>query len=301
MRHMHWDGRGVLRAALVTVLFVLSGLAPLAAQENEPFIQVIPRAEIGFVAVLQHLYQSGDTGTLFNFVTQGGQDILFPYQRYSADVVLGGRHIVTLLYQPLTLNTRTVADRNGTNGGDPIVIDDAAFDPGTVMDLTYGFDFWRASYLYDFAKSPDTILGAGLSLQIRNASIVFSGVDPLTLIPVRTVQQNIGPVPVLKVRAAHQFSPRFGLDFEADGFYASSAFFNGSGRAFEGWVWDAALTTSTGFGPNARAFLVVRSIGGGANGESAGGDRTSTESTALSDTYNALATLAVSLGFTLKM
>lgn len=281
-------------AALAAVLF-FAGLAPLAAQDAEPFIQVIPRAEIGYVAVLSHEYQSGTGGTRFNFVTQGGQDILFPYQRYAVDVVLAGQHRVTLLYQPLTLNTQTVVNRN-TGSVAPIVIDDVSFPDDTVLDLKYGFDFWRASYLYDFARSPDTILGAGVSLQIRNASIVFSSADGT----LRTIQQNIGPVPILKVRAAHQFSPAFGLDFEADGFYASSAFFNGSANPFKGWVWDAALTAKTHFTREAVAFLVVRSIGGGAEGNNAYDYSSSTTSTPGSYTYNALATLAVTLGFSIE-
>jgi hypothetical protein len=287
-------GSGLVIAALAAVLF-LAGLAPLAAQDAEPFIQVIPRAEIGFVAVLKHLYQSGSGGTLFNFVTQGGQDTLFPYQRYAVDVVLGGRHIVTLLYQPLTFSTQTVVNRNTASTAD-LIIDDASFPDDSVLDLKYGFDFWRASYLYDFARSPDTILGAGVSLQIRNASIVFSAADGSD----RAVQQNIGPVPILKVRAAHQFSPFFGLDFEADGFYASSAIFNGSANPFKGWVWDAALTAKTHFTPAATAFLVVRSIGGGAEGNNAYEYTSWTTSTPGSYTYNELATLAVSLGFTLE-
>ena len=277
---------------------LIAGVVPLAAQDAEPFIQVIPRAEIGTLAVLKHLYQSGDDAgsTLFNYVAQGGQDILFPYQRYAVDVVLAGQNRVTLLYQPLTLNTRTVVDRNGSNGGLPVEIDETVFPVGTDLDLTYGFDFWRASYLYDFARNPDTILGAGISLQIRNASIVFSSADGT----LRTIQQNIGPVPILKVRAAHQFSPYFGLDFEADGFYASSAFFNGSGRPFKGWVWDASLAATTQLAPNARAFLAVRSIGGGAEGNNAYDYSSSTTSTPGSYTYNELATLAVTLGFSLQ-
>lgn len=291
------DGsHGTLAVAVAMLLSVVSAPVPAAAQEAEPFILVIPRAEFGTVAVLKHLYQSGSGGTLFNFVTQGGQDTLLPYQRYAVDVVLAGQHRVTLLYQPLTLTTQTVADRNGSNGGLPIVIDDATFAPGTLMDLKYGFDFWRASYLFDFAPSPDTILGAGLSLQIRNASIVFSTVDGAD----RAVQQNIGPVPILKIRAAQRFSPYFGLDFEADGFYASSAFFNGSGNPFTGWVWDASLTATTSLTPGTLAFLVVRSIGGGAQGNNAYSYSSATTSSPGSYTYNELATLAVSLGVSLQ-
>jgi hypothetical protein len=292
------------RLALSAIL-LFSALSPLAAQERgagkEPFIQVIPHFEYGFIGVLDHRYRSGagETpgagGTDFNFRTMGGQDTLFPYQRYSAEVVLGGRNRVTLLYQPLTLNTRTVAGRNGTTA--PVYIDDATFDVNTPIDITYGFDFWRASWLYDFARSPATILGAGVSLQIRNASIVFTSVD---VVPAeRAVQQNIGLVPILKARAAHWFTPGFGLDFEADGFYASSAIFNGSGNPFEGWIWDAALSAKTRFTANTSAFLTVRSIGGGARGSNAYSYESATTSVN-PDTFNALATMAVTLGVSVE-
>jgi hypothetical protein len=268
---------------------------PSLPPEKTPFIQVIPHFEYGYLAVLIHEYQSGASGTLFNFLTQGGQDTLFPYQRYSLEVILAGQHRLTFLYQPLTLTTRTVADRNNSNGGAPVVIDDASFPSGTPMDITYGFDFWRVSYLYDFVRDPATILGVGVSLQVRNASIVFTSGDGSR----RAVSQNIGPVPILKVRAAHWFSPLFGLDFEADGFYASSAFFNGSGKPFEGWIWDASLSARTHFAPGAAAFLTVRSIGGGARGNSAYSYVSSTTSVN-SSTYNALATMAVTLGVSLE-
>ena len=292
------------------VLFVLlaAAVTPLSAQQGgsdrEPFVQVIPHYEIGYLGVLSHVYQAGEGetagngGTLFNFVTMGGQDILFPYQRYSAELVLGGRNRVTLLYQPLTLNTRTVVGRNDPTPS-AIYIDDATFTAGTPIDITYGFDFWRVSWLYDFARSPNTILGAGISLQLRNASIVFTSVDAVAVPGERSVSQNIGPVPILKARAAHWFSPQFGLDFEADGFYASSAFFNGSGRPFEGWIWDASLSAKTRFAPNASAFLTVRSIGGGANGENAYTYVSTTTSTN-AKTYNALATIAVTLGVSVE-
>jgi hypothetical protein len=283
---------------LAAVLLALSAFSA-AAQETQPepvpFVQVIPHFEYGFVYVLFHEYQSGAGGTLFDFVKQGGQDVLFPYQRYSMDLVLAGQHRLTFLYQPLTLNTRTVVGRNGTLTGN-LVVDGTPFTNGQPLDLTYGFDFWRMSYLYDFIADPATILAAGASLQIRNASIVFTQGDGTA----RSIQQNIGLVPILKVRAGHWFTPVFGLDFEADGFYASSAIFNGATQPFAGWIWDASLSARTRLLPGAVAFLTVRSIGGGAQGNNAYSYVSSTTSTPGSPTYNALATLAVTLGVSVE-
>ncbi len=279
----------------ITSLAALVLIGAAAVQADEPLIQVAPRAEAGFAAVLYHTFQSGTGTTDFNFVTQGGQEILFPYQRYSVDVVIAGQHALTLLYQPLTIATGTVADRNGTNGGQNVVIGDAVFTPGTPLDLIYGFDFWRVSYLYDFWEGPDTILGAGISLQIRNASISFSSTDGAE----RFVSQNVGPVPILKVRASHRFTQSFRLDFEADGFYASSAFFNGAARPFTGWVWDASLSAETPFLDKMAAFLTVRSIGGGAEGTNAYDAVFATSSGSGAYTKNVLATLEVSIGVAL--
>jgi len=262
---------------------------------NEPFLKLIPRYELGYAAILFHDYQSGTDGTRFNFLTQGGQDTLFPYQRFTLEAVLDTRHVISFVYQPLTLNTRTVADRNNSNGGNPVIIDGVSFTSGTPLDITYGFDFWRASYLYDFDPSPETILGLGMSLQIRNASLVFTSGDGSQ----RAVQQNIGPVPILKARAAHWFHPLFGLDFEVDGFYASSAFFNGSGRPFKGWIWDSVISAKTRFLPGSTGFLALRSIGGGAEGTNAYTYVSSTTSSG-SFTWNNLGTLALTLGFTLE-
>lgn len=268
---------------------------PPAPPASGPSIAIEPRVDFGLLYVAAHLYQSGATGTLFDFVTQGGQDTLFPYERYSVDLVIDGVHRVSFLYQPLTLTTSTVVGRNGSLAG-PLVVDGTSFPSGTPMDLKYGFDFWRLSYMYDFLPDPDAILAAGLSLQVRNAAIDFSAADG----GLRAVQQNIGPVPILKFRAGYWFRPEFGLDLEADGFYASSAFFNGSGKDFEGWIWDAALTVSTRFAPGTTAFLALRTIGGGARGNNAYSYVSSTTSSPGSYTYNALATVALTLGATLR-
>ncbi|MBN8217804.1 MAG: hypothetical protein J0L75_14260 [Spirochaetes bacterium] len=293
-----------LKKLFYSSLLVLS-TAPVWAADEAPAagekqstpspVQIIPHAELGFAAVLSHTYQSGANGTRFNFVTMGAQDTLFPYVRLSVDVAIGARNRVSFLYQPLTLNTRTVVGRNNSTGGLPLVIDDATFPVGTPIDLSYGFDFWRLSWMWDFAKAEDTILAAGVSFQIRNASIAFTSVDGKS----RTVNQNIGPVPILKVRAARWFNPHFGLDLEADGFYAAGAVLNGSAKAFEGWIWDASLSAKTRLMPKVAAFVTLRSIGGGAQGNNAYSYVSSTTSVN-PFTYNALATMAVTLGVSLE-
>lgn len=295
----------------LVIVAMLAGLAvALPAQEAQPVqsslqqvlpdsplpFQVVPQVDAGFVAVLAHQYRSGslaDGNTLFDFVRQGGQDNLYFFTRYQLDALLAGQHRISFLYQPLSLKTQAVSGFNGTGA---VQIAGVDFPAGTPMDLSYGFDFYRLSYLYDFLPEPTSELGLGLSLQLRNASISFSSADG----DLRTVQDNVGLVPIIKAKAATWFDDTFGIDFEADGFYASSAIFNGAGRDFEGWIWDAALALKARIMPGAVFRLWVRSIGGGASGSNAYDNLTATSSPAGQETYNSLVTLAPGIGLSLE-
>lgn len=269
---------------------------PIAEPKSQTDIRISLHADLGFTAILSHLYRSGDEGSgnrLFDYVKQGGQDNLVLFSRFSVEAIIASQHRIAFLYQPLTLNTKSVAERNGTA---PVQISGVAFPAGTPLDLTYGFDFFRLSYLYDFLPELESELGAGLGVQLRNANIVFSSADGA----LRVAQNNIGLVLTIKLMAAHWFSKYFGLDFEADAFYASSAIFNGAGRPFEGWIWDAALQVKTRILPNVVAYFSIRSIGGGALGSSAYTNVFATSSVPGTQTYNALATLIPSVGISFE-
>ena len=66
-------------------------------------------------------------------------------------------------------------------------IDAVTFAPDAVVDVTYGFPFYRFTYLYDFIEG-DANLSAGAALQFRNASIRFTNVDGSQ----RAISQNLG-------------------------------------------------------------------------------------------------------------
>lgn len=246
--------------------------------------------EVGFTKVLYHTIKIGQSGTDFNYVTQGGQELLFPYTRYQAELTLGARNHVFFLYQPLLLKTQTRVP-----AGQTVTIDDVTFGGGINLDLTYSFPFWRFSYLYDIVATPRFTLGVGGSLQLRNASIRFENADGSEL----TVSQNLGPVPALKLRA--RYSLPGGVFFEgvADGFYATSAFLNGASFSFEGSILDASLRSGVQLAKGAEAFVNVRFLGGTAKGNSQYAGTYWTDSRS-GYTENRLATLAVSLGATIR-
>jgi hypothetical protein len=111
-------------------------------------------------------------------------------------------------------------------------------------------------------------------------------------------------VPILKVRGEYRFEdaaiPGAFVGLEADGFYASSAFFNGADFDFSGSIFDASLRA--GFAPanGMEVFLNVRGLGGGANGTRPDADRVFWTQSRSGYTDNFLTTLSVTLGARLK-
>lgn len=75
---------------------------------------------------MSHEIQFSNYGTRTDYRRDGGQDVLFLFSRLSVLLPILERHSVTLLYQPLKLETETetVARRN-------LVVDDQTFAAGT--------------------------------------------------------------------------------------------------------------------------------------------------------------------------
>jgi hypothetical protein len=211
--------------------------------------------EIGFINVISHTIQFGENGTEFDYVSEGGQDILFRFQRLTAELALGRRHALVLLFQPLDIQTEALLSRE-------VVIDDLAFPSGTPMRLRYGFDFWRLSYLYDFWGESNRELAIGLSFQIRNASISFRSYDGTLF----RINQNVGPVPIFKFRTRIPFNNGMWFGSEIDGFYASGRYITGSDNDFVGSILDASVRLGFEISRTFDTFLNIRYLGGGARG-----------------------------------
>ena len=245
--------------------------------------------EQGFISILGHTIQIGDTGTVFDYRTMGGQEILFPYERYTVGLELGGRHRITYIYQPLNIVTNVTFV-------DPVTIDDTTFNAGTPMEVTYGFPFYRLTYTYDLlGDDPNRDLGVGAALQLRNASIRFASIDGSSL----EVSQNLGPVPALSIYSRYAFDYGLVLYAEATGLYASSAIINGANFEFEGSILDASLRMGYALENGSELFGNLRFFGGSAMGVSQYPDLYWTEST--SDfTANYISSITVSLGATVR-
>ncbi|HGE69888.1 TPA: hypothetical protein ENX78_03575 [Candidatus Poribacteria bacterium] len=240
--------------------------------------------EIGFLDVLSHNIQFGSDGTKFDYVDEGGQDILFPFTRLTAEMNIHDRHKLIFLIQPLDIRTEALLRRD-------IVVDELTFPKDTPLELRYLFNFYRLSYLYDFSRAKDKEIAIGLSLQIRNASISFKSTDGKLF----RINSGVGPVPIFKFRVKYPFNNGLWLGTEIDGFYASGKYITGSTNDFEGAILDASVRLGFKLTEYLEAYLNMRYIGGGAKG-------TEKNSPGPGDgfTDNWLKTSEVSLGFYVK-
>jgi len=241
--------------------------------------------ELGFVGVMFHHIQFGRQATAFDLRNQGGQDVLFPFFRFTGEFEIKRRHSLSFLIQPIKLKTTETLK-------DELVVDDRKFAAGTPMAFKYDFGFYRFSYLFDFFKDRDQELAVGLAIQIRNATIDYAARDGSLL----SSHRNIGVVPLLKLRG--RWTPKKGkgvwLGAEIDGIYVRGRIISGTRDYFEGALMDASLRVGFHVPRAGDAFVNIRYLGGGARGAESEPE--------VGDGYtnNWFHTMALSLGFLIR-
>lgn len=259
---------GKIAAGFGLVVLALLAGSPLSAQEQERAgLKISATAEIGVVKPLVHDIQIGIDGYRFDYVAEGGQELLLPFFRFEVDAVARERHEFALLYQPLTLTTRTRVDNPGG-----ILIDDVQFADDRPLDLQYGFDFYRGTYRYRVVNREDFRISLGGAMQIRNASIIFDGYqedDEGRLVEARVISQDLGPVPVLSGAMRRSWANGRFVEASIDGFYAPVRYLNLSDVDVIGWLYDVALRAGTPLVDDSEIYLSLRFLGGGADGTGA--------------------------------
>jgi hypothetical protein len=272
---------------IALIFLALSGFG------EDKFYELRFEGEAGYIGFINHRYQSGDTGTNFNYITQGGQDILFPLVRFNAELNLFENHSFGLLYQPFEVLTTV-------QFAEDVTIDNKLFETDSIVDVRYSFPFWRLTYLYDFASEDNLQLEAGLALQFRNAAVSFEEITTSGPELNYANSQNLGPVPAIALRAGYDFDNGLSLVWEATGLFASSAFINGASFEFEGSILDTSLLAALDVGSGVETYLKLRFLGGSAVGNSEYTSRTWSEPET-SYTANYLATWAPTVGFRLTL
>lgn len=220
-------------------------------------VNVIGNIESGFLGILSHKIQYSNDGDYFDYQEEGGQDVLFPVNRFSLEINKG-RNAVILLYQPLRLETQVLLQND-------LRVDGLDFPASTGVKLLYNFPFYRVSYLRKLRTKSETFhLEIGASLQLRNTTISFESNDGTLF---RT-NRNVGPVPILKIRARKDTKNNFFTEFEADGFYAPISYLNGSDNEVIGAILDASIRSGYEFNELGSAFFNLRYLAGGGVGTS---------------------------------
>jgi len=107
-----------------------------------------------------------------------------------------------------------------------------------------------------------------------------------------SINNNIGPVPILKFRWERPLNKSMWIGSEIDGFYVSGRYISGSSDDFEGAIIDASLRLGFELTDYLNTFLNLRYFGGGASGTQ--------EDEESKYTDNWLKTFSVSLGFYLQ-
>jgi len=217
-------------------------------------------AEIGFASVLAHHIQLGQNGTYFDYVKDGGQDVLFPVTRFSLEMDVNKRNTFILLYQPLRIESQAFLRTDA-------VFNDITFPALTGINCLYNFPFYRFSYLRELMPDNNKYKFAiGGTLQIRNATISFESTDGTRF----TINSGIGPVPAIKIRGRAQLNNCFYAEVEADGIYAPVSYLNGSDNEIVGAILDASLRMGAQINESGKLFLNLRYLGGGATGTDTG-------------------------------
>jgi hypothetical protein len=228
---------------------------PSNEEKKTPSIQVKANAELGFLGVLSHKVQFSSNGTLFDYRAEGGQDILFRFERFSVDISLKEKTELTLLYQPLAIVENVVLSRDITQ-------DNVTFPAQTDIEAKYSFPFWRGSYLRRVRDTERSEVLIGGSLQIRNASIGFRSLDGELF----QSNRDVGPVPLLKIKTKSYLSDELWLATETDGIYAPIKYLNGDDVDVVGALLDASVRVGLDLDGGAQAFINLRYLGGGAEG-----------------------------------
>jgi hypothetical protein len=217
-------------------------------------------SEIGFVSVLAHHVQFGQNGTYFDYVKDGGQDVLFPIFRFSIEMDVNKRNTFILLYQPLRIESQAFLRTDA-------VFNDITFPASTGINCLYNFPFYRFSYLRELMpNNPRYNFALGATLQIRNATISFESTDGSRF----TTNGGTGLVPALKIRGKAQLNKCFYAELEADGIYAPVSYLNGSDNEIVGAILDASMRMGAQITESGRLFLNLRYLGGGATGTDTG-------------------------------
>jgi hypothetical protein len=136
------------------------------------------------------------------------------YVRARLGYLLEERHFFSLVVAPLRVEGSGKVDRD-------VLFDDTTFPAHTPLNATFQFNTYRAGYRYNFLNHERGIIGAGITLLVRDAFIELEGGGQ------SAKYSNLGFVPLINVMVLGKITPHFGVLIEGDALASSQ------GRAFD--------------------------------------------------------------------
>ena len=241
-----------------------SALSPASATENTSLLNpsgatwtLHPHYEIGTLAPLTNRIQVGKKGTDFDYIEDGGQNNLFQFQRFEMWFQKNGQHHLGFLLQPCDLRTTTEV-----LPGKQLQFYNVVFPENTPMAFRYGFDYYRATYMYDWREGISEQLSFGVGLQIRNATLNFQSLDG----ELQNSNRDIGFVPLLTTAGKFERENNLWWGFDAGGAFAPIKYINGSESDIVGALLDASIRGGMHLKQGTDTFVNLRYIGGGSEG-----------------------------------
>ena len=222
--------------------------------ENSPW-ELRPSMELGFVAPLANRIVLGKEGSDFDYLTEGGEDNLFRYQRYEINFIHKHKHNLMMIFQPLDITSTDVL-RKDTQ------FDSVLFPKDTPMLFRYGFDFYRLTYAKNIIRDEHKTISVGMAMQVRNATIDFRSQNG----ELQNSSRDIGPVPLLYVAGNFETGTNIWFATEATGSYAPIKYINGASSDVVGALLDASVRGGLHLKHKSDAYVNLRYIGGGAEG-----------------------------------
>jgi len=206
--------RRKIMTAMKTVMCVIAVAVVCVVSGTPAMAQIVLDLEGGRVFPgYNDVRIPGNSGTEISLYDEIETDAAW-YGRLRAGYLIGERHFVSVLAAPLRVRGTGSVNRD-------VSFDGTVFPANTPLESTFQFNTYRAGYRYDFYKSARGVIGAGITLLVRDAYIEIEGGGQ------SAKNSNLGFVPLIHFRILGMFVPAMGVLIEGDALASSQ------GRAFD--------------------------------------------------------------------
>ena len=167
------------------------------------FSQVVIDAETGLVTTgYNDVRIPGDQGTLFSLNRDLDAESKV-FLRLRVNYTISGRHTLSALYAPLTINSDGRMNKE-------ILFAGVNFPVNSDIDAIYKFNSYRLTYRYGIVDREHFEFGLGFTAKIRDARIALKSQD------LYGEKVNVGFVPIINFRLYWKPAEKLGILFEGD-------------------------------------------------------------------------------------